>query len=439
MGAKRLDLVTPDAWSGRGEAVGPASVGAGPPRVRVFGGIPGETARVERMGGGAHEVYAVWRESAVPAAIRVTPPCPRYLACGGCPWMHVDPAAAREARRGLVVRALAGVPLGPDGVAPVVPCPDGDAGYRTVVKLMARDTPQGVRFGGYGRHSHDVVSVSDCLALDPALRPFTRLDPIPAPVGMLRALVVRASRATGATLATLIVRHECPEAVSAARRLPADGVHLHVHPHPGDALFTATGATRHVRGRATLEERFGALRLTVGPTDFYQTNPATAARLWEDLPLPRDRLLDLYGGVGAVALALAVRRGAAPLQVLGVEESPAAVARAAANFAANRAVLPGVTAEFRAGRMVDFVAPMGWAGAMVVVNPPRRGLELGVAERLVALAPAPLVYVSCHPEALGRDLARLVALGMRVERVTPYDMFPHTPHVETVVVMRSPG
>lgn len=434
----KLEPCTPDAWSSRGEALGPSQAPKGPRRIRVFGGIPGEDAEVERVGHGAHEAYAIWRASPTPAASRVAVPCPQYVACGGCPWMHLDAAAAREARRGLIVEALAAMALGPGGVDPVVPCPDGDAGYRTVVKLVAKDTPAGVRFGGYGRHSHDVVPVTDCLALHPRLRQFTRRDPIPAPPGLIRALIVRTSRVDGRLLATLVVRAESRLVDAIAARLPADGVHIHVNPHPGDALLAADGATRRVRGIDTLEERFGDLRLHIGPTDFYQTNPATAARLWADLPLPGDRLLDLYGGVGAVALALALRSraGGAALTVLGVEESPAAVARAQANVVANRAALPGVDATFVAERMVDFVAPDGWVGAMVVVDPPRRGLEPGVAERVVALRPDPLVYVSCHPDSLGRDLARLVGLGMRVERVTPYDMFPNTPHVETVVVLR---
>ena len=160
--------------------------------------------------------------------------------------------------------------------------------------------------------------------------------------------------------------------------------------------------------------------------DFFQTNPATAARLWADLPRPDGRaLLDLYCGVGAVALQL----GRTASAVMGIEASPAAVARARQNADRN-----GIAARFEAAAVGDAL-PAAFTGGLVVVNPPRSGLAPGVTERLLALAPSELVYVSCDPRTLARDLARLVAGGLRVRRITPYDMFPQTVHVETVAVL----
>jgi tRNA/tmRNA/rRNA uracil-C5-methylase (TrmA/RlmC/RlmD family) len=233
---------------------------------------------------------------------------------------------------------------------------------------------------------------------------------------------VRRSRHTGETLATVVATHEDPALVAWAAALPAGGVHLHLHRGAGDGIFDPAGPIRHIRGCVTVEERAGDAIVEVGPADFFQTNPATAQRLWASLPRPSGPLVDLYCGIGAVGLAVGATR------IWGAEENPRSVERARHNAARN-----GVDATYVSACVADADVP--WRDAMVVVNPPRKGLEPGAIERIVALRPAPLVYVSCHPTALARDLARLVAEGLSVQSVVPFDMFPNTPHVETVAVL----
>ncbi len=394
----------------------------GPRPTRVFGGIPGEEARVHVLHRGGNEDYAEWAGADAPSTDRVEPTCPRWRACGGCPWMHLDAPAARRWRRQRVTDALAEAGVHAE-VDDVVPCPDGDLGYRHLLKLVAAPDRGGVRLGAYGRHSHDVVDIGACPVLTPALRPWTGLR-LPVPADVLRHVVVRRSRSDGTVLATLVARRDDPSLRRVAATLPADGVHLHLNDAPGDAIF-GPGPTTRLRGVDVLEERVGDTVLAVGPTDFFQTNPATAARLWADLPRPDGRLLDLFCGVGAVALT--VGRGA---RVHGVEFGPAAVARARANAARNRA-----DATFAAGPVATADIPGELVGASVVVNPPRAGLGPAGVARVLALRPARLAYVSCDPRSLARDLVGLSATGLTIQRVTPYDMFPQTPHVETVVVL----
>ncbi|MDP2305617.1 MAG: 23S rRNA (uracil(1939)-C(5))-methyltransferase RlmD [Pseudomonadota bacterium] len=418
-----MPVLRPARFHPRGEAVTD-----GPHPTRVFGGIPGEEAEVRVLGRGGHVDYGEWVGAAEPSADRISPSCPHYRPCGGCPWMHLGPDAARRWRRALVVDALldAGLPAEVGAqVEAVVPCPDGDLGYRHLAKLVARGADGGVRLGAFGRNSHDVVDVEGCAVLAPALRAWTELR-LPLPDGLLRHVVVRRSRSHGTVLATLVARRDTPELRRVAATLPADGVFLHLNDRPGDAIFAAAGPTERICGVELLEEHVDGVVFGVGPTDFFQTNPSTAARLWADLPRPDGRaLLDLYCGVGAVALQL----GRSASDVLGIEASPAAVARARQNAARN-----GIAARFEAGA-VGAELPASFAGGLVIVNPPRSGLGPGVAEQVVALRPSELVYVSCDPRTLARDLVRLVAGGLRVRRVTPYDMFPQTVHVETVAVL----
>ncbi|MFN7146218.1 MAG: hypothetical protein ACK4YP_20770, partial [Myxococcota bacterium] len=319
--------LVPARFHPRGEALAdgtPPSTRA----VRVFGGIPGEAAEVRILGRGGHEDYAEWVRAERPSASRVAPSCRHFRTCGGCPWMHLDPGAARRWRRQRVVDALVEAGVLAD-VDPVVPCPDGDLGYRHLAKLVAAPERDGVRLGVYGRHSHEVVGIGGCSVLHPALRTWTGMR-FAVGADVLRHVVVRRSRSNGRVLATLVARRDDPALRRVAATLPADGVHLHFNDRPGDAIF-GPGPTARLGGIDTLEEVVEGVTLAVGPTDFFQTNPSTAARLWADLPRPDRTLLDLFCGVGAASLV--VGRGA---RVHGVEFAEGAVARARANAARNR-------------------------------------------------------------------------------------------------------
>lgn len=350
--------------------------------------------------------------------------------------MHLTRDAAADHRRAHVIASLArhGVHTEVQAVRGAVERDEADAGTpgdlggRHVVRLVAEDTRQGLVFGAYGRHSHEHVAVTGCLALTPVLRRYTRLDPIKAPHGLIRHLIVRASSLTRRTLATIVVRRDSPGDERALREfilaLRVDGAAIHVNARPGDGILDPAGVTRPVFGTPTLEESTGTARLHVGPTDFFQTNPAVARRMWADLAPVEGPLVDLYAGIGAVAMALAVRDR--PSAVFGVEVSAAAVARAREN-----AELNGIEATFLAGKVGEVTLP-DVSGGTVVLDPPRRGLEKGALQRALELQPKRIVYVACEPEALGRDLAALLAEGWRCKSVIPYDMFPQTPHVEVV-------
>jgi 23S rRNA (uracil1939-C5)-methyltransferase len=448
--------VTPQEWLPRGEVR--VDVPGRLPLV-VFGGIPGETGEVRITARGHHQVRADWVGSSAPDAHRVAPACERYSTCGGCPLMHLDPSGQAGARRWLVHRALAAEGLGDVPVLPLVQSPDGVRDFRHVVKVgFGRSSAGRVKIGAWGRHSRDVVPIPECLVAAPVLRRvmvslahhtlMLEIPPFDGREGVLRSAVLRASRKTGEVLITLVAARKdralMDLAEEVARGVPeVVGVWLHLNDGEGNAIFgkdeQGVIGVSHLVGKESIEEQLGDTVYRIGPGDFFQTNPALAEvmyrRVLDDLQVgPGDAFVDLYSGVGGFALAAARRAGFS----VGVEEVEGAVLRAREAARANR-----VPAEFLWGPVIEVLPELGQrlqgTRPKVVVDPARRGLEPGVLDAVLALRPAAIGYVSCNPVAMARDLSRLVAEGWSLGPVTPFDMFPHTAHVETFVIARPPA
>ncbi len=452
--------VIPDRWMPTGDA----EVVSNTPRDKslvVFGAIPGEKAEVHVTHVGRNQDVGVWEASPEPSEHRVEPPCDRYRPCGGCPLMHLDEKGQRWARRALVRDALDHVDLGGVQIGKFHECPDGISDYRHVVKLAIGRSDRGhLRVGAWGRGNRRVVPIPQCVVAAPVLRETMAglahhiidmgIQPFEPESGrgVLRAVVLRASRATGEVLVTFVagrrprMLHELAERVAEAVSHVA-GVWVHVNSGPGNAIFVrdddgVVGVSALI-GKGWIEERLGDVAVRIGPGDFYQTNPSTAEvlveRTIERMALtPEDSVVDLYCGVGGLTLHAARRAS----WVIGVEEVDGAVTRAREN-----AHLNGLNAEFTAGRvgevLPELTKRLAGLRPVVAVNPARRGLEEGVAEAIVALQPRRIAYISCNPRALARDLAHLHALGgYRIGPVDAFDMFPNTAHVELLTVLESP-
>lgn len=452
----RQHRVVPDEWSRKGSAV----VLAKRQPLHVWGGIPGEPAWVEVTYSGPHEAHARFLEATPPHELRRTPPCEKFDQCGGCPLMHLNATGQRGARRWLVHRELEAAGMGELEVAKVVQSPDGLEDFRHVVKLVVGRSYNGkVRVGALGRASREVVPIPRCVVAAPVLRRAMSqvahdvLDMHIEPYeprsghGTLRYVVLRASRSSQQVMVTLVAGRFDRALGELAERLATAvgevaGIWLHVNDDPGNAILNRdeegeVGLKRLGGGPHIVEEVHG-IKARIGPADFFQTNPALAARLWRDvlegLAVSDDTpFVDLYCGVGTLTLIAAQRTGLA----IGVEELARAVEHGRAS--ADEQALP---AEFYAGRVEETLPQvkrrLGESRPVVCVNPARRGLEPGVIDALIELAPRRIAYVSCNPRALGRDLARFRELGFSIGPVRPYDMFPNTAHVETLVILTAP-
>ena len=419
------------------EALGLGRTDAGAP-ARVAGALPGERVEVTVQHTGRDGTrYGVAGRVLDPAPDRVDAGCRHFLACGGCDLLHLDLAAQRAHKRRWVAEAL-GLPLA--RVGPTVASPRA-FGYRALAKLVVG--PGGV-LGSYRPRTHDVEDMAGCVVHAPEAERV--VDAVRAALaagepGDLRYVLVRASLLEGRAVVTLVTRGgaPAPAVVAALERRPdvARVVH-HVHAGAGDALW-GDGPTAVLLDRGPVLEQVGSARQSVEAGAFLQVNPGAAGALYAravaDAEPAGRRALDLYAGSGGVSLAL-LAAGAA--SVVAVESVPAAAAAARAAAVEvgveGRLEVWGAEVEVALRRLLAPGAP-GPQLEVVTVNPPRKGLGAAVVAGLGALGAPRLVYISCNPASLARDVAGLAAHGYAVGAVTPVDLFPHTRHVETVLVL----
>jgi 23S rRNA (uracil1939-C5)-methyltransferase len=410
--------------------------------VFVPGGIPGDRAR---FGRGAIEAVEE------PSPHRVAAPCPYFGRCGGCRLQHVDYQAQLAFKAKQVadvlerVGGLTGTELRPIlGAAEIY-------GYRNKMEFTVAPTRSaaGLTIGLHEADRYDaVLDIDRCLIQSDAMnalldeaRGFLVESAFPAyeqgsGEGLLRFLMLRHGRHTGEAMVNVVtaapaVSELAPIVGRLQARLPGTtSVVMNVNPKKASV---AVGVEEHLLGgRDHIRERIGGLTFQISANSFFQTNTAQAERLFE-LALHAAALqgsetaIDLYSGTGAISLLLARRCR----WVYGVELAQAAVDDAGVNAAANG--IDNVT--FLAGE-VRFVLPSlidkGVTAEVVVADPPRAGFHPKALRALVALAPQRIVYVSCNPATLARDLGELVQGGYRLDWVQPVDMFPHTPHIEAV-------
>jgi 23S rRNA (uracil1939-C5)-methyltransferase len=419
--------------------------------VFVRGGVPGDRLLVRldqarsRFGRGTIEAVLE------PSPHRVEPPCPYFGRCGGCRLQHVDYQAQLAFKSKQVVDALERIGgLERVEVRHILPA-EQIYGYRNKMEFtVARG--QGARGLTVGLHEAErydsVLDVERCLLqsegmnarLDEARRFFadsglTAWDQ-DSGEGLLRFLMLREGHGTGETMVNVVTSSPAvSELAPLAERLGATvprttSVVMNVNPKKASV---AVGVEEHcLGGRDHIRESLGGIEFQVSANSFFQTNTAQAGRLFalvlESAALTGDEtVFDLYAGTGAISLQLARRCR----HVYGVELAPAAVADAARNALAN-----GIAnCTFLAGE-VRFVLPeliaKGVRARVVVADPPRAGFHPKALRALGQLAPERIVYVSCNPATLARDLGELVRGGYRVQWVQPVDMFPHTPHIEAV-------
>jgi 23S rRNA (uracil1939-C5)-methyltransferase len=425
--------------------------------VHVAGALPGETvaATVEHVSAHTGQAWARLEQIETPSPARRPPSCAAFGACGGCVLQHFDYDAQRAWKQARVERALREAGLRTE-VDPCVASPR-PLGYRNNSKLVAGGAAGRLVLGAYAPRSHAIVDLAGCRIAQPPLDETARglRDLLEARgvrpydeqtlTGDVRYVVLRAN-ASGQVLATWIVSRGLENGADLARafrgaRPEVGGVVEHVNRTRGNALFDLGGQTRVLDGSSTLEDtvavddRFVRVRLSAGA--FFQANRDVAGLAYTAIaralgPRPGEQIVDAYCGVGGIALTLApaVSEGGA---VLGIESNAAAVDDAIAS-----APLNGVgNARFVTADVAARLAAVDHAD-LVVVNPPRKGCAPAVLEQLVRLAPRAVAYLSCDPDTLARDLAWLAAHGYRARSVTPFDMLPHTPHVEALAIIE-PG
>jgi 23S rRNA (uracil1939-C5)-methyltransferase len=356
-----------------------------------------------------------------PSADRVDPSCPHFGPdrCGGCTWQHVRYRAQLDYKTGIVRDQLARLGHIPD---PPVLAPVGTDDpwrYRNHLQLVA---DAGWQLGYQAAGSHRTVVVGQCPIAHPLVASMVSAPAVGSawrlPPGLggnwVRRAAPRAGINSGQRLLVLEARSEPP---------PVRGA----WPFAVAVAAESGGRVIALAGRPHLEERLGGRVFRYSPRSFFQVNTAQAERLVAACVDPQgdETLLDCFCGVGVFGLLLAgrVRRA------IGVEESASAIGDARINARG----VDGIT--FLHGQAQSVLPSLGEPVHAVVLDPPREGCDPAVLKALVNLTPRRIVYVSCNPSTLARDVARLEEAGYVLREATPVDMFPQTYHIETVALL----
>lgn len=433
---------------------------AGGVRVHVADLLPGERAEVAIDHRSPHKPEAwgrVLRRIGPAARDRVEPACPGFGRCGGCTWQHLAYPAQLEAKRRRVELALADI-LAIDQrgvtVAPVRPSPRV-LGYRNKGKYVVGKTGtdgEHIVFGAYAPRTHHVIDTLGCQVVAPiidevaswvrgsaesvGLVPYDEQQR----TGELRYVIVR--EVANSVLVALVVAPRTPrtkleQLANAVSHHPTlAGLVVIENDRRDGAIVPAGSSAQVLLGHGYLVEELAGVAVQVGAGEFLQVNRAQANAMYARVAqlaadASRDgTAVDLFSGVGGIALHLA-RDGFA--RVIAVEIDEEAVAQLRRAVEGTRYPLTALAADAsNPGALVDKLR----GASVVVVNPPRKGLT-DAARELVGQIDAPtVIYVSCGPETLGRDLVALSAHGYMPDVIEPFDLMPGTGQVETVVRLR---
>lgn len=417
----------------------------------VRGALPGDVVDV-RIVKSRHGVLVGRLECLVePAVPRITPPCPHFDRCGGCLWQDVPPET-QLAAKARIVRDRLGVVEGFDPPDDLVVHPSPDAFYyRNKMEFTFDHPPRNdQRFLGLHERGkfNRIFDVTDCRLQSPlsnrivcAAREFAEgqgltVYGLRSHVGLLRFLTVREGKLTGDLMADLVTSGEpFPLAAAFAEHLQTAVPELTtvVRTVNRTKSSVALGEEHDIlSGAGVIREQVGDRTYVVSPGSFFQTNSRQTRHLYDTVRefcglTGSERVLDLYCGAGTIGIYLA--EGAR--LVTGVESVEDAVRDAGVNACAN-----GIEHAVFISGQVEHLLDASFGGYDVVVcDPPRAGIHPRAMARLIELAIPRMVYVSCNIKALHGDMATLLGAGYRVEGVRVFDMAPHTPHIETVVLL----
>lgn len=415
--------------------------------VFIDGALPGEVVHARLI-----EKEKRWGRGKIveienPSPARVQPPCQLFGKCGGCQLMHVDYAAQLDMKRERVVDAFERIgKLGEVGVLPCVPSPTPLA-YRNKIQVPVRRGEDGIRIGFNARNTHDLVEVDFCHIHCPLGQKVyeevcrvikgSKICPYDSVTGKgeLRYLIIKSAVSTGSALLILVTSGKASdELIQAAEKLMASvpeikGIVQNINSSPNNVVFG--GEFFNLAGRGYIEEEILGLRFKVSPASFFQVNPRQAENLYRKVIEysaleGSEMVLDLYCGVGTISLLLSERAK----QVIGVECVAGAIEDAKMNADMNKIN----NTLFVCAEAEAYIQNLESAD-VVILNPPRKGCEPSLLDKLHTVMPKKIVYVSCDPATLARDLAKIKGFGYRIVQAVPFDMFPQTAHVETAVLL----
>lgn len=420
-------------------------------RVLVANGILGEQLLVKVTYVGRRESFANTIRCIKASPDRSpSPACHMGRCCDSCGLMQMRYPAQLAWKTNLVTRELRNYPsLGETRIFDALGSPK-ELNYRNTAKLVVAGKYAEPVIGIYRRNTHDVLEIGDCPLHHPLINKVVKAAkagikkgkvPIYNPkseMGLLRYLVVRVAEPGDRVMVVFVtsdqgyneihhlakfVQQEVPEVAVVAQN---------INTSTGNVIFGTK--ERFITKAQTLRATLGGKHFSLSPHSFFQVNSGAATIIYQKVRelaalTGEERVLDVYCGIGGISLFLSDQAQ----EVVGIEVVEAAVADATHNATLNGAE----NCEFEAGDAAHLIDEIGEEGGadLIVLNPPRKGCEERVLKSVAGISPGRIIYVSCSPETLARDLDILFRLGYRTREVHPVDMFPQTVHVENVALL----
>lgn len=379
--------------------------------------IPGETVEIEITAENKSYLRGKLVEVIEPSKDRVVPDCLHYYECGGCAYQHMAYSRQLELKQQVVKDSLQRIGKIDCEVRPVIGMKDPWR-YRNKVEWHVENHNGQVRMGYYKNESHELIDITTCKLIS---RPMEELSfYIKDKIASVKKekqgrLTVRESSYNGKLLAVLTELN-----------LQLDGVEM----FPNMILFKQEARKLNLTlGEGEFPEKIHNTRYNLSPLSFFQVNPVQTQVLYDlvktfSQPQADDQILDAFCGAGTIALYLA----SSVKKVTGVESYVPAIDDAIENAALN-----GITnCGFISGACETVIPQLNEHFDMVVLDPPRIGCKPEVLAAITKIAPRSIIYVSCNPATLARDLAILISSGYHINEVQPIDMFPQTRHTECV-------
>lgn len=382
---------------------------------------------------------------------RVTPPCQYFENCGGCQLQHLDYEEQLQFKRNILQRLLLTYPsLKGITIHPVVGMPE-PFHYRNKSQMPYQYLRGEAVFGLFRAGTHEVISIDECIVESREANQVLRIvrqwaNEYQIPIydettrsGLLRHVVVRKGMFTHELMILLVVTSsEVPHWNELLQALKMGISNLH-----SVQLNINSQATNVILGKENIvfwgepyiKEQIGQHFFRIYPGTFFQINSVQMIKILERMVdiasfQSDDFVLDLYCGVGVIALHVA----GLVKKVVGIDNHPGAIEAAQQNAVDNNII----NAEFLAEDAEHFLKEFSDTASSVdkiILDPPRKGLSLQIIDAITSASPRKIIYLSCNPRTLVRDLARFQEKGYHTREVFPFDMFPQTAHVESLVVL----
>ena len=371
-------------------------------------------------------------------------PCPYAKKCGACTMQNLPYDQQLRVKQAGLVRLL-----GRFGHIERIVGMEDPTHYRNKVQAAFRSKSGKVVSGVYQSGSHHIIEVEDCMLEDASAAPILatvrrlaasmKIKPFDLATGQgfVRHVLIRRAFTTGEIMVVIVT---APGEFRAAREFTAELCRRHPeittvvrNINPTDTPLFLGNVSETLHGDGFITDRLCDLRFRISPRSFYQVNPKMTELLYRKARefaalTGREKVIDAYCGTGTIGLVMA----SGAREIIGVEVNRDAVADAKVNAAEN-----GIkNASFYAADAGEFMHEMARNRAradVVMLDPPRAGCSPKFLNALLTLAPRRIVYISCNPETLARDLVTLTRGGYAVKKVQPFDMFPFTHHAECVV------